>query len=354
VRWTIAALVAGVIVAVPAGSAGAASNTAACGEVVATDLTLENDLVCINTDGLIVGRDNITIDLNGHTIECVAPDGYLGQCTGAGPLGVILEDPDPEVGIDTNGHSNVHVFGSGLFDPDGSGRVNGFDVGVRVIGGAEINIQNLRIAAQQAAVPAGAPVPAPQSIGILVHEISCPFPMKSIVHIGGGRSGENNVNGYNLGLWLRDADCVSVGWNTFQNARSGLLESHGILLEDSSHNNLHENGTTSNGDRGQFDSGIGLVGPNTVGNTVTANRVIQNFGDGISVTRGASGNQIDNNLMLFNGFELSGTVFFDAADGPTRGNSAAPTNFWNFNNQCLTQTTPNPPPGVCASDELPS
>lgn len=354
-RWTIAALVAGVVFLAPAArSADAAFSPAACGEVIVTDVKLENDLVCVNTDGLIVGSDNVTIDLDGHTIECVAPvtDGYIGQCTGAGPNGVILQDPDPEIGIDTNGHSNVHIFGSGIFAP-GGGRVNGFDIGIRVSRGSDISAQNLRIFARQIGI-AGAPEAAPQSTAILVEQISCPLPMKSIVHIGGGKSTENVAGGYNVGLWLRDADCVSAGWNTFQNGRSSLLESHGILLENSSHNNIHENGTTTNGDRGPFDSGITLLGSNTFGNTITANRVIQNFGDGISVTRGASGNEIDNNLMFFNGFELSGTVFYDAADGPSRGNSATPTNFWNFNNQCLTQTTPNPPPGVCGPEELPS
>jgi parallel beta-helix repeat protein len=337
-------------------STAAAPSAVACGEIIVTDVVVVNDLVCADTDGLIVGRDNVTIDLNGHTITCAAPaNGYAGECVGAGPNGVIVVDPDPEVGIDTNGHNNVLVFGSGVTATGGgAGRLIGFDIGVHVSGGAEVTVKNMHVSSRLLGTVAGAPEPKPAATGILVEAITCPFPRKSIVHIGGGQHGENNVSGYNIGIHLRNASCVNLGWNTAQNSRSGLFETHGILLENSSYNNLHENGATSNGDRGEFDGGITLRGPMTFANTVTANRALQNFGDGISARDGASGNQIDNNLMLSNGFELSGTVFYDAADGPSRGNSPPPTNFWNFNNRCLTQTTPNPPPGVCAPDELPS
>ena len=55
--------------------------------------------------------------------------------------------------------------------------------------------------------------------------------------------------------------------------------------------------------------------------------------------------------MQENGLALSGTVFYDAADGPQRNNAAA-QNVWSFNNVCVTQTTPQPPPGVCGPDEV--
>ena len=47
----------------------AAAATTACGDVVTSDLTLENDLIGCPGDGLIVGASGITIDLNGHTIS---------------------------------------------------------------------------------------------------------------------------------------------------------------------------------------------------------------------------------------------------------------------------------------------
>jgi len=48
-------------------SGAAASANDLCGTTIVTDLTLDQDLACAG-NGLVVGADNITIDLNGHTI----------------------------------------------------------------------------------------------------------------------------------------------------------------------------------------------------------------------------------------------------------------------------------------------
>jgi len=39
-----------------------------CGQVVTTNVVLTANLVCNETDGIIIGADSITVDLNGHTI----------------------------------------------------------------------------------------------------------------------------------------------------------------------------------------------------------------------------------------------------------------------------------------------
>jgi parallel beta-helix repeat protein len=39
-----------------------------CGQLITSDTTLANDLVDCPRDGLVIGRDGITVDLNGHTI----------------------------------------------------------------------------------------------------------------------------------------------------------------------------------------------------------------------------------------------------------------------------------------------
>jgi len=59
----LAVVLSTVLVAAPAQAA------VGCGDVVTMDLTLESDLVCNATDGLIAGEDGITIDLNGFTIR---------------------------------------------------------------------------------------------------------------------------------------------------------------------------------------------------------------------------------------------------------------------------------------------
>jgi hypothetical protein len=38
-----------------------------CGDTITTDTTLESDLVNCPNNGIVIGADNITLDLNGHT-----------------------------------------------------------------------------------------------------------------------------------------------------------------------------------------------------------------------------------------------------------------------------------------------
>jgi parallel beta-helix repeat protein len=47
----------------------AAANQPKCGDTIKTDTTLHKDLVNCPNNGILIGRDNITLDLNGHTID---------------------------------------------------------------------------------------------------------------------------------------------------------------------------------------------------------------------------------------------------------------------------------------------
>ena len=48
--------------------AAASGQPVACGQVITEDTTLENDLSCPG-DGIVIGADGITLDLNGHTVS---------------------------------------------------------------------------------------------------------------------------------------------------------------------------------------------------------------------------------------------------------------------------------------------
>jgi hypothetical protein len=39
-----------------------------CGDTITTDPTPDSDLVNCPNNGIMIGADNITLDLNGHTI----------------------------------------------------------------------------------------------------------------------------------------------------------------------------------------------------------------------------------------------------------------------------------------------
>jgi hypothetical protein len=66
----LAVVVAGVL-ALGAGSAHARghSDGVNCGDTITTDVKLDRDLVDCPGNGLVIGADNIDLDLNGHTID---------------------------------------------------------------------------------------------------------------------------------------------------------------------------------------------------------------------------------------------------------------------------------------------
>jgi hypothetical protein len=48
-----------------------------CGGTVTTDTTLHADLTDCQNNGIVIGADDITVDLHGHTID---GDGTLAGC----------------------------------------------------------------------------------------------------------------------------------------------------------------------------------------------------------------------------------------------------------------------------------
>ena len=110
-RRCFALLVAVAAVFVAPSAASAAGP--ACGDVVVTDVVLQSDLVGCST-GLVVGADNVTIDLNGHTID--------GQSTLTG------------VGVEAVGRSGVRVM---------NGRIRSFALGVFLLNTTESRVSQL-------------------------------------------------------------------------------------------------------------------------------------------------------------------------------------------------------------------
>jgi parallel beta-helix repeat protein len=60
-----------------------------CGDVIMQDTTLDSDLIDCPGSGIVIGADNITLDLNGHTVDGYnAPYGILNS----GHDGVVVEN----------------------------------------------------------------------------------------------------------------------------------------------------------------------------------------------------------------------------------------------------------------------
>jgi nitrous oxidase accessory protein NosD len=103
----VAVAVAGVIAF--AGSPAHAANVG-CGDTITTDTTLHKDLVNCPNDGILIGADHVTLDLNGHTIDGDGKPDKSCPVTELCDFGVAYEKHN---GI-TVKHGSMRQFGSGL------------------------------------------------------------------------------------------------------------------------------------------------------------------------------------------------------------------------------------------------
>ena len=80
------------------------SASVSCGEVIKQSVKLTSNLDC-KTDGIIIGADGITVDLNGHTIT--------GPGVSTSKVGLMLSDKD-----------NVNIIGPGIIENFQAGVLN--------------------------------------------------------------------------------------------------------------------------------------------------------------------------------------------------------------------------------------
>jgi parallel beta-helix repeat protein len=108
---------------VPGASASASVGRVHCGDTITRDTTLKNDLRDCRGTGIVIGADDITLDLDGHTID---GDGVLG-----------CEDFYAcDFGVDnTAGHHGVSIE---------DGFIREFATAVAVIGASDSRLRGLR------------------------------------------------------------------------------------------------------------------------------------------------------------------------------------------------------------------
>jgi parallel beta-helix repeat protein len=100
------------------GSGQALASHVSCGDTITTDTTLDSDLVNCPNNGIVIGADNITLDLNGHTID--------GDNTPTDPCP--QEEPCDFGVVNLTGHDRLTIEG---------GTVQQFSVGIIVDGDAD-------------------------------------------------------------------------------------------------------------------------------------------------------------------------------------------------------------------------
>jgi parallel beta-helix repeat protein len=241
--------------------ARAVSTTAiTCGMVVTTNIKADNDLNnCATMDGLVVGANNITINLNGHLVD--------GDDTG-------------DNGIDnTGGFDNVKIT---------NGRITDFGEGVELSNGADGNqLVNLEI----------------RSNGFDGVDLSSAEDQATItgnrMFANGGKGIELDGNGHKVenNYFVANADGGIGVRGDMSRVKSNIVTNNGgdgiAVTSDSTGNTIEQNLVAKNGSVGIF-----LNGADVDANVVKSNRSTRNT-QGI-ILDGADGNTLDRNTLLGN------------------------------------------------------
>ena len=99
-----------------------------CGDTITADTTLANDLTDCPNNGIVVGADDITLDLNGHTVDGDGFDNPAEDCP----------DGHCDTGIDITGrHRGVTIQ---------NGSVAEFSSGIWIEGGSDQRLRQLSVA----------------------------------------------------------------------------------------------------------------------------------------------------------------------------------------------------------------
>ncbi|MCA1684007.1 MAG: right-handed parallel beta-helix repeat-containing protein, partial [Actinobacteria bacterium] len=325
-----------------------------CGQEITADAVLQEDLVCTSGPALVVTADNITLDLNGHTIsgtEAMASAGILLR----GVSGVTVQNGTVErfgAGVVIEGGSNNTVrnvtardnigavsgeYGDGIVLMDSSENLiqgnnvlhNGPFSGISLVGASKGNLVRGNIVEDNNMLHTGNPTAGRQDMGIRVEgpEANNNRVMDNTV----SRSGAEGISLH--------ATCSPTG--TMSECDGSPPNENNEVVN----NTCNGNGTSGRG------SGIKLFStPNAVAparNTITDNACDNNTANGISVDSGGRGVGATQNTLMRN--KAHGNAVYDAADGntpPCDANTWSENDFGTVNHQCVRggQAPPPPPP----------
>jgi parallel beta-helix repeat protein len=243
------------------GSGQALASHVRCGDTITTDTTLDNDLVNCPNNGIVIGASNITLDLNGHTID--------GDGT---PVDPCPEGEACDVGVlNRAGHDRLTIVG---------GTIRQFGVGIWVAGGAAHNrFHHLAVSDTT-------------DIGIFVADSTGSVIEKTSM-------ADPGVNG----LVLLDSRQALVARNMVSGTTGYAVFIFGVDDSRIQRNKLH-------GDKHGFILGA------SARNLVRSNAV-SDSGGGIEVVEGATANRVEHNRFNHTG---DGMLVGDASDNLIRHN----------------------------------
>jgi parallel beta-helix repeat protein len=277
-----AGLAATALLLVPVTGAHAKKAVAvSCGETITADTKLANDLTDCPGDGIVIGADDIRLDLNAHTVD--GDDDRFGSA---------------DSGIDnTAGHEGVTIKG---------GSIREFVEGVEVDGARDNIVRDLATSRNSHA-------------GIFVSEST------------DVRVKKNSVFTNIAGIVVADASDVRVEHNTVSDSVFGaaipVFRSDHVLVADNSATgsaasgvflNDSENSRVERNDVSGNETGI-FLDEGSAGNVLVGNDAIGNTFDGVVLEVGTHDNLVTNNLLRANGF--SGVFVVGSDDNRIENNS---------------------------------
>jgi parallel beta-helix repeat protein len=234
-----------------------------CGDTITADTTLDRDLTDCPNNGILVGADGITLDLNGHTISGNGKP--VRRCPRRQPC---------DIGVMNDRHAGVTVR---------NGSLRGFGVGVLVGGVRDNRLEALSSSHNQ-------------FFGFVIADAA-----RTVIE---GSSGTDNPRPDGDGLGVFASHDLRIVNNSFR--RNGQL---GIHIEGSTKNLVKGNQLSRNGDMGVFleadanqvranrflGNGTGIiVGPGSR-NVIAGNRISRG-GEGIAIEKGR-GNVVVRNVV---------------------------------------------------------
>jgi parallel beta-helix repeat protein len=239
-----------------------------CGSVVTTNVTLTADITGCTGDGLVVGRDGITIDLGDHTIS----GSDLWDLAAPGTVGVRI-----------GGHDRVTVKGKAT-DPFAlkNNEITGFETAVLLGNGAEKNtLKRLNLRGRR--------------FGVALRKANRNTIEGNSISFAGGERPEPCVAGPDAeaGIALVNADGNTIRGNT---AQLGLF---GILLHRSDGNTIAANEAAPTWSDGNQCDGIAVFDSDS--NKVVDNIAANDVPHGIRIAPGSKGNVLKRNILFQNG-----------------------------------------------------
>jgi parallel beta-helix repeat protein len=250
------------VLALTGGEASAAH--VRCGDTITADTTLDSDLVDCPNNGIVIGADDITLDLNGHTVD---GDGELVEpCP---------ENEFCDTGVANDGHDGVTVM---------HGSVGQFAVGVFVVNARHDRV--LDISASQN-----------RFFGIGLSDSA-----RSTIR--DSSAFRNGLDTHIEGISMFGSDHNRILHNS-----AGQNGDVGLFMARSDRNQIRENRM-----RGNREGGIGVEGD---GNVISRNRVFRG-GGGILISIFTDHGRAVGNVVRRNHVQGAGASGISVDPGPKR------------------------------------